>query len=94
VKVYEAIAEDMTHASDGMGREYTTEDSLGLFTSLTAAQKACEKHYGESLPPVATYESKGGKKVWHINPFCGKRWELYSGDRGWVMYRIRRRKVG
>jgi hypothetical protein len=48
--IFEAIAEDMTHASDGMGRGYTTEESLGLFTTRQAAQKACVRHYKAPIP--------------------------------------------
>jgi hypothetical protein len=47
--VWEAIAEDLTKLGGSMGSEYTTEDSLGLFSLKDTAKKACEKHYKGSL---------------------------------------------
>ena len=44
-KVYEAIAEDLTNLGGPMGSEYTTEKSLGLYSTLEAAKAKCERHY-------------------------------------------------
>lgn len=47
--IYEASAEDLTHLGSSMGTEYTTTESLGVFSTAKKAQGACEKHYGKPL---------------------------------------------
>lgn len=76
-RVYEAIAEDLTHLGGPMGSEHTTEESLGLFSSRVKAQASCEKDY------------KG--KLRFFRPPGKTRWR--TKDLGWVMYHIRAREI-
>ena len=94
IKLYEATFIDMEHASDGMGREYTTDHSLGLFTSFNAAADACLKHFGKKKFPNATEFVNGKGRVSLASPWRKDGPGLWrTDDFGWAMYGVKLRKV-
>lgn len=82
MKVFDLIAEDLTHLGGPMGTEYTTESPIGLFGDAEEAKKVAQRHYESSRrrpePPLKWLDAGNGFR---------------TEDLGFVMYRIRVREV-
>lgn len=77
--LYELVSEDLTNLGGPMGSEYTTKQSLGLFSGKNALNKAKKK---------AENDYEHGKLTW-IKIGDGFR----TKDLGYIMYHIYKRKV-
>ena len=59
MEAYELIYEDLTNLGGPMGTEYTTEHSLGLFTTIQKAKTAAKKNYhGEEKIKWSGYQTQ------------------------------------
>lgn len=87
-KLYELIAEDLTHLGGPMGSEYTTRESLGLFGNPDLAKLVAEEHYhGRDKIKWESRDDKPHRYSWYEA-------DVYrTQDLGYVQYHILERTV-